>query len=768
MRILLLKTISPSRDAAMLKSLGLAFTLLILALGRLVISPANAATLIRDHQLSCSAEFPCPGQIKRRVDFWVEVFSRWDKNQAILHDANSPWRVFEVVDGVTSCSKKSVDKKRKKLKANLIALANNLKLDRAPQGRIQQHLADQFSRLNSNNVLSSVNNLRCQLGVKDQYVPALTRFTRYSPMISRIIREAGMPEELVYLPFVESSYRPDAYSKVGAAGMWQIMPNTARSLGMELNATLDERLDPEAATRAAMRYFKKSQKSLAKAARELKPNIVSAELNPFMVTSYNYGVNGMRRAIKQIGPDFYKVLNNYKSASFQVAVKNFYASFLAARHLAINTGAYFPKIKTLSPVNYQTLILQNEVSIARLMHQFNLPKSELKALNPALTRFVWNNWRLIPAGYRLRLPFNQNGWQHQIASLRALKPEAQSVNKSVYRVRRGDTACAIATAFKVNCKDLISANNLGREGKIKIGQGLDIPIRVGKASTQAAAVINGSLGPYKVRRGDSICKIAQRFGASCKELIRLNKLARSGKILVGQKLRIPGLQAASVSSSSIVTAKAARYTVRRGDTLCQIAERFDLACSTLQRENKLSKKDLIKVGQVLKIPGSSSALTASSTASSQLQWANRIDDLGEIKVSSKNGKHRINVLPNETLWHYTDWLGIRNTSALRRLNGLSKSSVLALGKRMTLPKVTQYQITQFESRRSEYHQVLSEEFKDRFTLEGEKTIWIKQGQSLSALANAYDVPLWLLLRFNPDVGSLRVGQKLVIPMIKEK
>ncbi len=767
MQFLLLKTISQFRACAPRRWL-LALAGLIVVLPYLFNGPLHAQTLVRHHQLNCSAEFPCPPQIKRRVDFWVEVFSRWDKNQAILHDANSPWRVFEVIDGASSCTKRVAKNKRKRLKANLLALAENLRLDRAPQGKIQSHLARQFERLNSKNVRSSADNLRCQLGVKDQYEPALARFARYSPMTSRIIQEAGMPQELVYLPFVESSYRPDAYSKVGAAGMWQIMPNTARSLGMELNATLDERLDPEAATRAAMRYFKKAKKSLGSAARELKPNIASAELNPFMVTSYNYGVNGMRRAIKQIGPDFYKVLNNYKSANFQVAVKNFYASFLAARHLAIHADTYFPKIKTLTPVNYQTFILQDDVSITRIKRQFNLSSAQLKALNPALTRFVWNNWRLIPAGYRLRLPVDQAGWKKQIAGLRALKPEAQPVNKSIYRVRRGDTACAIASAFKVKCKDLISANNLGRKGKIRVGQRLDIPVRVATASTQVAAAVSTASGLYRVKRGDSACKIAQRFGASCKELIRLNKLGRKGKILVGQKLRIPGVQLAASSSNFVATAKATRYKVRRGDTLCQIAARFDLACSKLRRENKLNKKGLIKVGQMLKIPSGSSLLAASSTSASQLQWANRIDNLGEIKVRTSNGRQSIKVLPNETLGHYSDWLGIRNTSGMRRLNGLSTSSVIGLGEKIIFPRVSSQRIIQFESRRSEYHQVLSEEFKDRFILEGEKTIRVKQGQSLGAIANKHDVPLWLLLRFNPQVGTLRVGQELTVPIINEK
>jgi membrane-bound lytic murein transglycosylase D len=727
-----------------------------------------AQSVVPRHTLSCSSEFLCPAEIQRRVDFWVEVFSKWDKRQAVLHDANAPWRTFEVIKGVNSCSKSTVKKKRKRLQANLNALANNLKANRGPQGAIQQHLANQYEELNSKTVKSSANNLRCQQGVKDQFENALGRFHRYSPMTKRIVQEAGMPEELIYLPFVESSYRPDAYSKVGAAGMWQIMPNTARSLGMELNATLDERLDPEAATRAAMRYFKKSRKSLTSVAREYNPSITSAQLNPFMVTSYNYGVNGMRRAIKKIGPDFYKVLNNYKSANFQIAVKNFYASFLAARHLAINSVSYFPKITLLAPLRYQTLVLQNDVSLARVTHQFNLSEDQLKSLNPALTRFVWNNWRLIPAGYRLHLPYDNNLWKQEIAALRALKPEPQPINKAVYRVRKGDTACAIATAFKVKCKDLIDANGLGRKAIIRVGQRLDIPSRPTNATNQVATLIADPSGLYEVKPGDTACKIARGYRVSCKELIRLNNLGRKAKIFVNQKLRVPGVQTAS-SSSGGATAKATKYKVRSGDTLCQIAERFDISCSNLSRTNQLGSNGFIKIGQVLKLPGGGGLLASASTSKEQLQWATTLDDLGDIVIRVNATKATIRVLPNETIGHYADWIGVRDSGQIRRLNGLSKAAVLPLGKRIVLPSVTAQSKSRFEGKRSEYHQVLSEQFKTRFNLIGHKVVKVKSGQTLRSIASGNAVPLWLLLRFNPSIKqNLKIGQAMTVPLIQEK
>ena len=114
-------------------------------------------------------------------------------------------------------------------------------------------------------------NLRCQSGNKDGFRNALRRFGTYGPIVRRVLKDAGLHQDIQYLPFVESSYNPEAYSRVGAAGMWQIMPRTARTLGLELNATMDERLDPEAASWGAARYLKDSRKNLTVAARSKKP-----------------------------------------------------------------------------------------------------------------------------------------------------------------------------------------------------------------------------------------------------------------------------------------------------------------------------------------------------------------------------------------------------------------------------------------------------------------------------------------------------------------
>lgn len=800
--------------------------------------PAQAAQTVATHQLDCSADFPCPPALRRRVDFWVEVFSRWDKNTAILHDYDAPWRVYQTIDGVNGCSEKSVKRERKRLQANLNALADRLKKDQPPEGKIQRHLAEQFDRLNSRIVYKAAKNIRCQLGVQDQFIGALARFERYKGLVSEIIADNNMPADLLYLPFVESSYRANAYSKVGAAGMWQIMPNTARSLGMELNAVLDERLDPEAATQGAMRYFKNAQKTLIPLAKEARPGISQAEINPFIVTSYNYGVNGMRRAMKQLGPDFPKVLDEYKSAAFQVAVKNFYASFLAAGYLARNADTYFANVESDSVLRYQTFVLPVPTSIERIKYQFGLYEGDLKPLNPALTRFAWNNWRLIPAGYRLHLPYQKNRWLAEIDALKALPPEPESQFKQVYRVRRGDTACAIANAFKVNCKELISVNQLGKRATIRVGQKLDIPGRSPKAAkstvarsttakTSVAKVESVSrVGTYTVKSGDTACGIAQRYGVACRELIRLNQLGRKAKISIGQRLKIPGLSAASAQAG--VQAASLEYTVRNGDTVCEIARRYSVACKKLMSENQLGTKGTIRVGQVLTIYGRSrkasdnvsvskytvrSGDTAceiaerfdvpcsvliranrlgksgqlavgqtlsitsvigleavnSGVTEQQKSWLNAVDTLPDMTLVARADGFTLKALPDETLAHYADWMAERGAGAIRGLNGFTKATIIQPGQNIKLPGASAQNMETFKSRRSEFHQVLTEEFKERFRIVEVRSVSIKSGQSLWSIAKQYQNPMWLLMRFNPDLGSdLRLGQKIQVAVIERK
>ena len=564
--------------------------------------------LVQHHKLKCGQYFPCPDALRRRVDFWIDVYGRWRTNDAILHDAQRPHRVYKIIKG-KACGTKGntqfIKEQKRQIRLRLERIAILIEQNKTITQAKDKHYLNMFPERSPAVLRRATRNLRCQSGNKDGFRNALRRFGTYGPIVRRVLKDAGLHQDIQYLPFVESSYNPEAYSRVGAAGMWQIMPRTARELGLELNATMDERLDPEAASWAAARYLKDSQKNLTVAARSKKANVSDSELTPFVITSYNYGVNGMRRAIKKLGPDFLTVLNRYRTKKFRVAVKNFYAGFLAARHVAQNSKRFFGSYSKGRPLRYDTIMLRSSVSIDRIRAVFGISLSRLKSLNPALTRFVWHGWREIPGGYPLRLPLRQGGWADKIAYLHSLPPEADRGTPKRYTVRSGDTACAIASAFRVKCRDLIDMNRLGRQAVIRVGQSIQIPMGT---SGKRRLLSRADPGVYTVAPGDTVCGIAKRYGVKCSALLATNELTSGSVLSVGRKLVIPGALAETRGGGT--------YTVRKGDSACGVASRYGVSCDTLLAANELSQQDLIYPGQALRIPRQLNTATGTGRQSS--------------------------------------------------------------------------------------------------------------------------------------------------------
>ena len=564
--------------------------------------------LVQHHKLKCGQYFPCPDALRRRVDFWIDVYGRWRTNDAILHDAQRPHRVYKIIKG-KACGTKGntqfIKEQKRQIRLRLERIAILIEQNKTITQAKDKHYLNMFPERSPAVLRRATRNLRCQSGNKDGFRNALRRFGTYGPIVRRVLKDAGLHQDIQYLPFVESSYNPEAYSRVGAAGMWQIMPRTARELGLELNATMDERLDPEAASWAAARYLKDSKKNLTVAARSKKANVSDSELTPFVITSYNYGVNGMRRAIKKLGPDFLTVLNRYRTKKFRVAVKNFYAGFLAARHVAQNSKRFFGSYSKGRPLRYDTIMLRSSVSIDRIRAVFGISLSRLKSLNPALTRFVWHGWREIPGGYPLRLPLRQGGWADKIAYLHSLPPEADRGTPKRYTVRPGDTACAISSAFRVKCRDLIDMNRLGRQAVIRVGQSVQIPMRT---SGKRRLLSRADPGVYTVAPGDTVCGIAKRYGVKCSALLATNELTSGSVLSVGRKLVIPGALAETRGGGT--------YTVRKGDSACGVASRYGVSCDTLLAANELSQQDLIYPGQALRIPRQLNTATGTGRQSS--------------------------------------------------------------------------------------------------------------------------------------------------------
>ncbi|MCB1032847.1 MAG: LysM peptidoglycan-binding domain-containing protein, partial [Acidobacteria bacterium] len=518
-------------------------------------APAEARLLAPPAPAELDARlFPLPEALEDNVNFWTDVFAEYTSEQAVLHDEEHLDIVYAVLDysRLEASDLSDVEKYRRREKAAgetiqryssiLLALAN----DRAPDDEDHRRVRALLEGLpgGSSKFRQAKDRLRIQTGLKDRFAAAIERSGRYMSEMEASFTRHGVPPVLTRMAFVESMFQEGARSKVGAGGVWQLMPSTARHY-LNIGAEVDERFDPLAAAEAA--------------ARILRSNFQSLESWPLAVTAYNHGANGMRRAVTNLGTnDPGVVLTQHKSRTYGFASRNFYAEFLAAAKVYAHRRVYFPQVQPQPPLRFDTFVPGLYVSVLDLAHQSGLDLDDFKELNPAFDGEIWQGGLLVPKGYRLRVP---SGSAERVAAAYDALPDSR---KSPYqagrrhRVRSGDTLSGIARRYGTSVAALQRANKLRGSHLIRIGQTLLIPARGGvyrppaPAPTrvaQAGSAPKASDGAppsppdheitHVVQAGEVLSAIAERYGTSTATLARLNGLADTHQIRVGQRLRIP-------------------------------------------------------------------------------------------------------------------------------------------------------------------------------------------------------------------------------------
>jgi membrane-bound lytic murein transglycosylase D len=312
-----------------------------------------------------------------------------------------------------------------------------------------------------NKFRDAAENVRVQQGIKERFEKGLEQSRKYLGTIRRVFREEGMPEEIAYLPLVESSFNNQAVSRTRAAGIWQFMPGTARIYKIRINSDVDERLDPAIATRAAARYLKRSYEMFGSW--------------PLALTSYNHGQYGIATAIKTVGSDsFMKIVKQYDGRSFGFASRNFYAEFLAACRVMKDAEKYFGAIDYEKPVVSDSVLLTKSLWVSTILNGSNLSREDIRIHNPALQSAVIFSRRPIPAGYRLHLPEGRFSdpvafitqlrgaapSSTKVAAAKTLPPASTSSTSRTYIVRKGDTLFSISRKFATTVDILRQLNDL--------------------------------------------------------------------------------------------------------------------------------------------------------------------------------------------------------------------------------------------------------------------------------------------------------------------
>jgi membrane-bound lytic murein transglycosylase D len=319
-------------------------------------------------------------------------------------------------------------------------------------------------------------------------------------------------------------------------------------------------------------------------------------------------------------------------------------------------------------------------------------------------------------------------------------------------VRRGDTLSKIAQRYGVRERELVVINNLRSRHRIRAGQVLVLPDHASGRQTTVARIAPPADGIYRVRRGDNLSIIAQRFGVTPSALAAENGLRNRNHIFVGQRLRIPGEEPLVVASAAPTPAAPKKAGL-----------------SIASEAAKTPPVAAVARGMALPETVSVSATTVgaeiANAPSVPASYPSNIPapDPSDYAVDQND---RITVQAAETLGHYAEWLEVR-TSRLRRLNRMTYDTPVVIGRKTKLDfsRVTP---ETFEQRRLQYHHALQEEYFAAFEVIGTRTHTLRSGDSLWYLAERkYEVPLWLIRQFNPDLdfGALQAGTRMVIPEV---
>jgi membrane-bound lytic murein transglycosylase D len=409
---------------------------------------------------------------------------------------------------------------------------------------------------------------------KKFFISSLERSSKYRPFIVEELKKAGLPEEISWLPLIESGYKLRALSSARALGLWQFIPSTGHKFGLSRNYYIDERMDPEKATRAAIAYLKELHKLFGDWTTAL--------------AAYNCGEY---RVLKTIRRQKINYLDNfwdlYQSLPRETA--RYVPRFLATVHIVNNLEKYgISGITPQEPVAYKAFDIKKQVLLKDIAREIGTEASLLKALNPELRHAL-----LPPETYRLKIP--EDKADLFLAKLDTIKSTYSPPPMYVYhRVRRGDTLSGIAKRYRTSVRAISRCNNIHRTHRIIAGKVLKIPTHKnsGGAPMVAAQVLPpGKTVTYRVKRGDSLWIIAKKFSTTTKQIMAQNSLSNT-TLSIGQRLKIS-------SPQTTPSKETATYQVKSGDSPFIIARRHNMSLNRLLTLNQLSKRSKIYPGQML-------------------------------------------------------------------------------------------------------------------------------------------------------------------------
>lgn len=348
-----------------------------------------------------SEDFKVPSSIARRFNFWRRVYSLWDKDQYVMHLSEYPEVVVEAYDASRLSQDvsprrrenlvKKVAKTQRDLYRKLFLAMHEFRSQEDKFTPAMKRLASAMAHIkDKDKYLVAYRSLRLQRGQRDFIAKGLAVAPKYLTWAETEFKAQGIPIEITRLAFVESSFNLKAQSKVGASGVYQIMPTTGRQY-LKILGGIDERNDPVKASRAA--------------AKLLRLNYDMTGNWPLAITAYNHGVGGIRRATRAVGStDIAELINRYHGNQFGFASKNFYSSFLAVLSTLKDAQKLFPEVPRVEPINFEPLRLAKPTTIRDLRRQHGVSLATISELNPDISYSLIRKQGSLPRNYVIKLP----------------------------------------------------------------------------------------------------------------------------------------------------------------------------------------------------------------------------------------------------------------------------------------------------------------------------------------------------------------------------
>ena len=404
--------------------------------------------------------FPIFPAMQANVSFWEMIYEKLSAESAVIHDRTDLSKIYAIIPLMNSEAPGATEENQRILRnaeATCSTILKTLAQGHLPASPDEKRIAAFFSGPNARDrMLSAADNVRSQRGLKERFLQGVQRSGAYMAEIKRIFVSCGLPQELAYLPHVESSFNVNAYSKYGAAGAWQFTRSTGAKY-LRISDAIDERLDPLLSAQAAASYLKNSYEILGDW--------------PLALTAYNYGTPGMVRA-KNAKGSYERIFSEYAEGYFKFASRNFYSEFIAATLVARRLEQN-PAISLDRPKASRMYVLPSSVCISDIERYLKVHRGTVQQLNPALRPVVISGKASLPKGYALRLPAAAP------AQVGSLPPQPGKINPQknhpTHIVQKGETIYSIAQRYSIGVQVLMQANGLGRNDRLLVGQKLAIP-----------------------------------------------------------------------------------------------------------------------------------------------------------------------------------------------------------------------------------------------------------------------------------------------------